>query len=90
MPLYNPGHSFTQDLRSLSEKELDAEYKKGLTLQETHMPSDQMSAFIIEFLRRDAERTNRVIRRLTWAITAMTLIMTIMTGFIMWATMFPK
>jgi hypothetical protein len=85
--IYSPGYSSTENLHVLTPDQLDVAYHSALqSTGNGRMPSDQMSAFVLEFLRHDAERTNRTLRILTWAMATMTAAITIMTAVILIVT----
>ncbi len=63
-----------KELRSLEDEEIVRRH--DLKTEHTVVG---VAYYLEELARRDAERQLRIIRRLTWAIAAMTLVMTVAT-----------
>ena len=84
-----PGYSTMHNLRGLSTTQLDDAYDDAFKKNGgARIPSDQMSAFILEYGRRDAELTNRTLKRINYGMLGMTVAITVMTLIIVIVSLF--
>jgi hypothetical protein len=87
----SPGYSTIHNLRSLNTTQLDDAYDDAFKNNGgARIPSDQMSAFILEYGRRDAELTNHTLKRINYGMFGMTVAITVMTLIILITSFFGR